>query len=372
MNNYVKTYRSDIKRRKLPLWVKTIYVMTLITAVLHAMTVFFEGFAEFVNKYISSPLRFAVVNLTDVIPFSLAELLVISLPVILIILISFAIKNYSDSGRSVMVFGGILLSVVMLFYILFFFMHGVGYNTKTLDKKLGLEKDTVDAEELYETTILLADEANRAATDISFRKRDFSYMPYSYDVLSDKLNNDYADFSAKNDFIPSLRSQLKPVILSPLMSYTHVTGIYSYFTGETNINTDFPDYTIPFTAAHEMAHQRGIAREDEANFIAFLVCKDSTDPYIKYSAYVNMLDYFLNALYGTDEELYKLALRSINGNIIYEFVSYGDFFEKYHDSEASKITGAINDTYLKLNGTEGERSYGLVVDLTVAYYKAER
>ena len=85
-----------------------------------------------------------------------------------------------------------------------------------------------------------------------------------------------------------------------------------------------------------------------------------------------MLDYFLNALYGADIELYKTALRHINGNVIYEFVAYGDFFDKYHDSESGKITGIINDTYLKLNGTEGEISYGLVVDLAVAYYKNEK
>ena len=278
MNNYVKTYKTDASIRRLPIWVKIIYWLTLSTAILHVLAIFFEGIAEFINKYISSPLRFAVVNLTDVIPFSIAELMVICLPLILILLVSFAIRNYSDSGRSVLIFGGTLLSVVMLFYVLFFFMHGVGYNTQTIDKKLGLEKDTVSTQELYDTTLLLADEVNKAAEDISFRKRNFSYMPYGYVVLSDKLNSDFAKFSAKNDFIPKLRNQLKPVMLSPLMSYTHVTGIYSYFTGETNINTDFPDYTIPFTAAHEMAHQRGIAREDEANFIAFLVCRTARIP----------------------------------------------------------------------------------------------
>ena len=36
----------------------------------------------------------------------------------------------------------------------------------------------------------------------------------------------------------------------------------------------------------------------------------------------------------------------------------------------SDING-INDTFLTINGTEGTRSYGMVVDLAVAYYKAQ-
>jgi hypothetical protein len=44
------------------------------------------------------------------------------------------------------------------------------------------------------------------------------------------------------------------------------------------------------------------------------------------------------------------------------------FFDKYRESTVSEVSGAINNSYLQLQGTEGTRSYGLVVDLAVAYY----
>ena len=138
-----------------------------------------------------------------------------------------------------------------------------------------------------------------------------------------------------------------------------------------NINVNFPDYTIPYTAAHEMAHQRGIAREDEANFIAFLVCISSDDAYIRYSGYLNLYEYVASSLYSADPELYFEARGQLPMTVRYEMSAYSKFFDKYRDSVAGEVSGTINDLYLKGNGTEGTRSYGLVVDLAVAYDKKQ-
>jgi hypothetical protein len=153
------------------------------------------------------------------------------------------------------------------------------------------------------------------------------------------------------------------------MSYAHIAGIYSFFTGESNINVSLPDYTIPYTAAHELAHQRGVAREDEANMIAFLVCIRSDDPYIQYSAYVNMYEYVANALRKADRDLYYEVRGMLKTEVRYEMIAYSNYFDQYRDSVASEISGTVNDLYLKGNGTEGTKSYGLVVDLAVAYNK---
>ena len=53
-----------------------------------------------------------------------------------------------------------------------------------------------------------------------------------------------------------------------------------------------------------------------------------------------------------------------------EYRAYAKMFTPYRDSTASEISGAVNDAYLKTQGqTEGTKSYGLVVDLAVAYFK---
>ena len=195
-------------------------------------------------------------------------------------------------------------------------------------------------------------------------------MVYSLDELNTKLNHAYLSSAEKYPFVQKMASNVKEVALSELMSYTHITGVYTYFTGEANINCVFPDYTIPFTMAHEMAHQRGIAREEEANFVAFLVCLESDDPYILYSAYLNMYEYVANDLYRADKELYSTVVSKKSARISAEQTAYSEFFAKYRDSVASNVASTVNDAYLKEQGqTAGAKSYGLVVDLAVAHYK---
>ena len=194
-------------------------------------------------------------------------------------------------------------------------------------------------------------------------------MPYGINQMNDKLISAYDKFCEEYSFIRNFDSNIKPVMLSELMSYTHITGVYTFFTGEANININFPDYTIPFTAAHELAHQRGIAREDEANMIAFLVCSMSDDPYIRYSAYVNMYEYMVSALRKADAELYNNARAELSSKIYNEQIAYSRFFKKYQKSVAATVSDKVNDTYLKSQGTVGSASYGMVVDLGVAYFK---
>jgi hypothetical protein len=145
-------------------------------------------------------------------------------------------------------------------------------------------------------------------------------------------------------------------MLSEAMSYTHITGVYTFFTGEANINVAFPDYTVPFTAAHELSHQRGIARENEANFMAFLVCIRSEDSYIRYSAYLNLYEYVLSALGSAHSGLYVRAYSRLADCVKGEMAAYSRFYDKYRDSTASEISGAVNNTFLIIHGTEGTKS----------------
>ena len=196
-------------------------------------------------------------------------------------------------------------------------------------------------------------------------------MPYSLDEMQEKLMEAYDAAYEKYPFITRLHSKMKYVALSKPMTYTHISGVYSYYTGEANLNINFPDYTLPYTAAHEFAHQRGIAPEDEANFVAFLVCKDSEDVYIRYSVYQNMLEYLMSALASADGELYYELLYQLDNRVRGEISAFNRFFVPYRESKASEVSSAMNDAYLKAAGDkEGERSYGMVVDLAVAYYTA--
>ncbi|MBE6601635.1 MAG: DUF3810 domain-containing protein [Ruminococcaceae bacterium] len=358
------------ERKRLPLACKIIYLLTAVSAVLYAVFMNSTSFADWFNRYVSAWGRFALAKLTDFLPFSVAELLILLIPFFLGLLITIGIKHFCDSNRSMLVYIGILLSGVCVIGILFVWNFAAGYYGTPLEQKLQLERKKSTAEELAQTASMLASEISELSEEIVFLENGRSIMPYSYDTMNEKLIESYDILCQKYDFLHTFKSRTKPVMLSEPMSYTHITGVYSFFTGEANINVNFPDYTIPYTAAHELAHQRGIAREDEANFIAFLVCMESNDPYIRYSGYLNLYEYVASALYSASPQKYWEVHKTLPSEIHAEQQAYSLFFDKYRDNVAADISEATNNAYLQSQGASaGTRSYGLVVDLAVAYYR---
>ncbi len=359
------------EQKKLPLFAKVFFWIAAFAAVLYIVFLISEGFSDFFNLRIASVLRAVLSYLTGWIPFSLAEWLVLFLPVILFVLIRYGIRNYADTWRGVLVFCGSILSVAALIFSIFTVGFAPAYRGRSLDEKLGIERRDVSAEELYATAEILTEKVAAELSEIGYAPDSgFSVMPYGFREMNDRLLAAYDTACDQYDFLQRLHSRLKPVMLSEAMSYTHITGVYSFFTGEANLNMAFPDYTLPYTAAHELAHQRGIAREDEANFMAFLVCIESEDAYIRYSGYLNVLEYVLSALRSASPDLYREAYVKLPGWVTSEMSAYAEFFDRYRDSVVGDVTGAVNNTFLVLHGTEGTKSYGMVVDLAVAYYRS--
>ncbi len=358
------------KYEKVPLWSKISLTLAAISAILYIVICIDSRFADIFNEHVGASFRFIFAQITNIFPFSLAEACLILIPVFLFLLIRYVWKFRCNTRRSTLVTLVCIFSVASMFLSSFVLTFSAGYRGKELDEKLGLNAEEIDKTDLYNSAEYLINKINQLSQSITYGSDGFSVMPYTFSEMNDKLIEAYDRFSEKYGLINNFYSRLKPVMLSEAMSYAHITGIYTFFTGESNINIGFPDYTIPYTAAHELAHQRGIAREDEANMMAFLVSVESDDVYIQYCAYVNMYEYITNALYKADKDMYRTVSAKLDDNIYYEQVAYNKFFKKYSQSVTSQVSGAVNNVYLQSQGTEGKKSYGMVVDLAVAYFKS--
>lgn len=356
------------RRLRFPLFVYIFFALLVAGAAVYVIALLNSSFADFWTRYPGAFVRALLAHLTNLFPFSVAEIAILLLPIVAVILIVLVAKGKFDRFKSPLTAVVSLLSCASLFFSLFALGFGTGYYGSPLDEKLGIKKEQVSKEALADTARLLVELVNDEATKITFEPESFSVMPYSLSELNKKLLDAYARISEKYAFIQRLSTRVKPVLLSEPMSYTHITGVYTYFTGEANLNVNFPDYTLPFTAAHEMAHQRGISREDEANFVAFLVCMESDDPYIRYSGFLNMYEYVASPL-SAHRDVYAPIAQSLDTRVKHELVAYSRFFDKYRHSTAGKVSEAINNGYLQSVGTSGTVSYGMVVDLTVAYMK---
>lgn len=341
----------------------------LIAMGVHLTAIFNPVFADWFNGTVSQFLRTVMAHITSVLPFSLAEFIILASPVILAVLIAVCLKKASRGTRFAWrcVIG--MLSVCAGLYAMFVFHFGVGYRTTSLDRKLELDRQKVTAEELYETAQIVAGRLNELADEIMLIEGTGSVRPYSHRETVDLCVESYGRLADRYGFIPKLDVPVKQIVLSEYMTYTHISGVYTYFTGEANLNTNYPYYVNVYTTAHEMAHQRGIARENEANFIAYLVCITSDDPYMQYAGYLNMYDYLAGPLYSANRDYYIDVLKELSPRVRYDRQCYNDFFDRYRDNAAAEVSDAVNNTYLVLQGaTEGAKSYGMVVDLAVAYH----
>ncbi len=359
----------DPRYERLPVACIVLYALAAICVGLYIAMSLSVGFADWFNDTISAPIRALLAALTAWIPFSLGELLVYLLPLALFLVLRHALRRRCDSWRTAAVFVGVLCSVVALVFSLFVLTFAAGYRGRTVAEKMELSTESVTTDELYDTALLLAERINRDTDKISFYTNDFSIMPYSFDELGDKVAEAYERFCHDTDLLSDMITRPKPVLSSEALSHMGITGMYTFFTGEANINVGFPDYTLPFTVAHEMAHQRGIAREDEANFIAFLVCAGSEDPYVRYSGYLCAYERVANALYRADADRYFLVNGKLNSEVQWEMTAYSAFYRRYEGSAIGDISETINNTYLQSQGTAGVVSYEMVVELIVAFFR---
>jgi hypothetical protein len=169
------------------------------------------------------------------------------------------------------------------------------------------------------------------------------------------------------DWLSGMYSTPKPVLVSELMSITNMAGIFSAYTMEANYNADMTQYNLPFSISHELAHVKGILRENEANFIAYLNCRNAQDADIYYAGMLSGWVYCGNELIKRDKKLWEQIYYTLDERARNDLAANNAFWASYK-GKVSEAAESFNDSYLKGRGqVEGTLSYDRVVDLIVSY-----
>ncbi len=245
---------------------------------------------------------------------------------------------------------------------------GVGHLAPSFySSQTGLEAKPVSAEQLQRTAALFAQGANRYADQVA---RDETGL-FSEDILSLFSRTDSLYTQLEEEF-PALAGPVrraKPMFYSPLMSALGFTGFYFPFTGEANVNIHSPGCMVPVTIAHELAHQRGVVFEDEANFTGIAACLSQSDPIFRYSACLMGYIHLANALLSADVEAWEQVSGSLSQPVLRDLEDNNAFWARY-DTPVSDAAEGVYEGFLQSHGEDrGMQSYGACVDLLVAYYE---
>ena len=343
----------------------------LIIGTVHLITEMSYSFADLVNGSVSQTFRRFMASTGEIFPFSLFEVLMYCLPLIIAAVVYGAVKAFSDKQRRARFIIN-FAAVILLIYSGHLLALGIAHNTTPISDKMELSEVDVTEENLTETLTALVEEINTLAPSVNRNQNGVFTCGYSYSEFSKKISESYNDFAAIYDLPKGYNSTAKGVKSGWAMCYLGIGGIYTYVTGEANVNTAYPDYDILFTAAHEMSHQRGILRENEANFVAYILLATSDDDGFRYSAALNMYSYFASALYKTDKDAYYEIAATLSPLAKIDIKTSSAVTEKYSDTIFEDISEWINDLYLQSSGSGGMVSYSRVVELVLAYRYTER
>ena len=189
------------------------------------------------------------------------------------------------------------------------------------------------------------------------RAEILAYAPKIYENLYEEF-----PFLEMTDVPP------KAMRFSRVMSAMGFTGFYFPFTGECNVNVDFPAATLPSTVAHELSHRRGIASEQECNFLAVLASLRCDDAAYRYAGALSGYIYLANALYSADAERWRAVRGTLDERVVADLRASGAYWAQF-EGPVDTVSNAVYDGFLKSYGTIGVKSYGACVDLLVAYFK---
>ena len=322
--------------------------------------------------HVSTPVRRFIGRLCYRVDFSVAEMLcvVLVLTVIAYVIWSIIAVVRAKGCRGQRAYTALLGAAcgALTLGVVFCWFWGADYYTDSFQERSGIYAQPVAAEDLLRVTVYFAQQTALAADTVDRdengvfavpREEILADSPHAYDALEEQF-----PFLAFDDL------GVKPIRLSRAMSMLDFTGVYCPYTGESNVNVDSPACMLPATAAHEMAHQRGYASEQECNFLGILASVTSGNDAYEYSGWLMGYIYLGNALYRISPDTYWVIQKALPETVEADLTDDTAYWNQFRNTAAQKVSNKVYDGMLKAYGQEqGIQSYGTVVDMLVAYYK---
>ncbi|WP_443943856.1 DUF3810 domain-containing protein [Pedobacter sp. AW1-32] len=321
-------------------------------------------YAPGIYPYLSSTLRYS----SSLFPFAIGDFIYLALIVyVLYKIVAFARKfkqkKLNKSHRFQIPLQ--VLNFFLILFIIFKIVWGLNYSRPMINEQLKIGDDKYNTKQLVSL-------ANLFITKTNVLKLAQAKVPhYSIDELEKKSADAY-NFMAKQNTVFTYKNPcLKSVLNSWIISKVGIEGYYAPLTGEANMNMLLPDFVKPYVSCHEIAHQLGIAYEDEANLLGYLTAVNSPDLHYQYSANYEMLRYILFEVRMKSPDEYQKLYDKLDPGVIADFKTEKEFWRKYN-GQMFGYMDATFDRFLKLNNQKkGIDSYQDIVIWLWNIYKSE-
>lgn len=335
-------------------------ILIFLTPVIIISNNVLKHYPEFVEKYYSNSLNRWTRQVQNFVvsffSFSIAELLFYLLIIVLLIFIVVLFVKIKRGGALIQLIN--IMCYLSILYVLFMLLWGFNYNRLSINKIVGLKIESSSENQLKGLCLELIGRANTIRKRVNVSSKGIMVEKGGYKDVFNRAEKGYDKAALIFPELGGTYSKPKPILLSEAMCYTGITGVYMPYTGEANVNVGVADFMLPCTTAHEMAHQRGFARENDANYIAYLTCSLNPDADFQYSGVMLALINSMNALADEDIGAYKTLQKHYSKGVKNDIDTNNDFWREY-SGRIEKLSDKINNAYLKSNGqSDGTKAMG--------------
>ena len=322
------------------------------------LTELFARFPEFTEavyaRTIYPGVAFLLSFLNKWVSFSLDDAFYALLAVFLMVLLILVLLRKIRFGRFILN----ILQTLSVCYVLFYWFWGFNYYRSGINERLQIAKSKPDTVQFVRVLESLISQTNESYCSFdSITKPEISRLvESSYQKLAPFLKLNY----------PQGMRVAKPITLSGFFAKAGIAGYYGPFFSEVHLNDSLLMIEYPQVLAHESAHQLGVTSEAEANFYSWLVCSKSDSKYLRYSANISIINYFLSQ--GRRLHNFAGLVHQINKPVIDDIRKVQKHWESMRNEQIDKAAGKVNDVYLKTNKVEkGIEDYFGVVQFVMDF-----
>lgn len=362
--------RQILRRLFTRLMKSKMWVLLILLTILIKFVSWYPGWVEAnytrgVYPVISKVLRF----LLGWIPISIGDILYIALIIIIVYKVCtfFRLLFKRKLNRKYFILAlqqGIF--IFLFLYVSFNLLWGLNYNRKGIAYQLNLEVKKYTIEDLDTLTSVLLERVNHYAETVTEQQRgtfNRKKKLFNAAILA------YGEAEKQYPFLQYQPASVKPSLFSYLGNYLGFQGYYNPYSGEGQVNTTIPRFLEPYVTTHEIAHQLGYAKENEANFVAFLVCRAYDNSAFRYSLYYDLYHYAIVEVYRRDTALGKSFQEKLHPQVKKDRKSYKDFYNRYKNPIEPIIMWGYGEFLKANNQPAGKMTYNEVVAWLVAYFK---
>lgn len=315
------------------------------------------------------PLEQTIARLCGAVSVSVSEVLILTGISCAVIWLAQQVRYLlcrPQRGRRLAAMGLTALCTALSIYAGYCLLWGGFYKADSFQDKAGLYARGGTVEELTVLTERFAEQVSALSTQVA--REENGCFAVSRQEIFDEAMAAYDGVTALFPCLTAPQTAPKAFVSSRGLGYLGFSGFYFPFTGEANLNDESPAAFLPANICHEMAHQQGIASEQECNFVAIVAATTAESAAYRYSGALMGYVYLSNALYRVDKEAWQAIRDTLPETVVADIRQNNAYWAQF-EGVVSDAANSLYDGFLKSHGlSDGIQSYGMVADLLLAYY----